>query len=48
MQTRDVILVSYGASGIAEAKLREAVDTAFLFIRQVAGGEIKSIQVFRQ
>ena len=48
MQTRNVMLVGYGASGVAEARLREAIETALSFIRQVAGGEIKSIQVFRQ
>lgn len=48
MHTRDVMLVGYGAVGVAEARLREAIETALSFIRQVAGGEIETVQVFRQ
>jgi DNA/RNA-binding domain of Phe-tRNA-synthetase-like protein len=46
MQTHDVMLVGYGASGVAEEQLKEAVETALSYIRQAAGGETESVQVF--
>lgn len=48
MQTRNVMLVGYGASGVAEGQLKEAVGTALSYIRQVSGGETDTVQVFRE
>jgi DNA/RNA-binding domain of Phe-tRNA-synthetase-like protein len=48
MHTRNAMLIGYGTSGVAETRLREAVETALSFIRQVAGGEAEAVQIFRQ
>ncbi len=48
MQTRNVMLVGYGAPRIAEGQLKEAVEAALSYIRQVSGGETDTVQVFRE
>jgi DNA/RNA-binding domain of Phe-tRNA-synthetase-like protein len=45
-KTRNVLVVAYGAPGIAELQLKEAVETTLSYIKQVAGGEIEMIKVF--
>lgn len=45
-KTRNVLMVAYGAPGISEWQLKEAVETTLSYIRQVAGGEIEMIKVF--
>jgi len=45
LQTKDVLIVGYGASGIEEHSLKEAVETTLSCIQQVSGGEIETIKV---
>jgi DNA/RNA-binding domain of Phe-tRNA-synthetase-like protein len=47
MQTRNAIIVGYGASGIAENQLKEAVETTLSFIEQFSDGEIELVKVFK-
>jgi len=47
MQTRNAIIISYGAPGIAEKQLKEAVETTLSFIRQVSDGEIEAVKTFK-
>jgi DNA/RNA-binding domain of Phe-tRNA-synthetase-like protein len=46
MQTRNVVIVGYGAPGIKEEQLREAVEATLSHIEQVSNGEIEMLQVF--
>ncbi len=46
MQTRNVLIVGYGAPGISEEQLREAVETTLSYIQEVANGEIEMVKVF--
>ena len=46
MQTCNVLIVGYGAPGISEEQLREAVETTLSYIKTVSGGEIETIKVF--
>jgi len=46
MQTRNVLVVAYGAPEISIEQLRDATETTLNYIRQVAGGEIEAINVF--
>ena len=48
METRNITVVGYGAPGIAEDQLKEAVETTLSYVRQVAGGEVETIRVFRK
>jgi len=45
-QTRNVLIVGYGAPGITEQQLKEAVETTISYIKLVSGGETKTIKVF--
>ncbi|MGB9671776.1 MAG: B3/4 domain-containing protein [Candidatus Bathyarchaeales archaeon] len=45
-QTRNVLIVAYGAPEISVEQLRNATETTLNYIRQVAGGEIEAIKVF--
>ena len=47
MATENVAIVGYGALGMASDQIREAVETALEFIKQVSGGEIAAKGVFR-
>jgi len=47
MQTRNAIIVGYGASGILENQLKEAVETTLSFIKQVSNGEIELVKMFK-
>jgi DNA/RNA-binding domain of Phe-tRNA-synthetase-like protein len=47
MATENVVIVGYGACGIASDQIEEAAETALEFIRQVSGGEIAAREVFR-
>jgi DNA/RNA-binding domain of Phe-tRNA-synthetase-like protein len=47
-QTRTVLVIGYGAPRIPEQQLKEAVETALSYIKQVSGGEIEKINVFRE
>jgi DNA/RNA-binding domain of Phe-tRNA-synthetase-like protein len=46
MQTRSAVIIGYGAPGISREKLKEAVETTLMYIKQVAGGEIETVEVF--
>ncbi|MDH5459915.1 MAG: phenylalanine--tRNA ligase beta subunit-related protein [Candidatus Bathyarchaeota archaeon] len=46
-QTRNVLIVGYGASGITEEQLKEAVETTLSYTRLVSGGEIEMVKVFK-
>jgi len=45
-QTRNVLIVGYGAPEITEKQLSEAVETTLSYIKIVSGGEIEMIKVF--
>lgn len=46
LQTREVLMVAYGAPEIAQVQLEEAVKTTLSYIRLVAGGWTGTIKVF--
>ena len=45
-QTRNVLVVGYGAPGITEQQLKEAVETTISHIKMVSGGEPETVKVF--
>jgi len=45
-QTRNVLIVGYGAPGITEQQLKEAVETTLFYIKMVSGGEAEMVKVF--
>jgi len=45
-QTRNVLIVGYGAPGIVEKQLSEAVETTLSYIRLASGGDPEIIRVF--
>ena len=45
-KTKDVLIVGYGAPGITEQQLKEAVETTLAYIKQVSNGEIQTVKVF--
>ena len=45
-QTRNALMVGYGAPGITEQQLKETVETTILYIKLVSGGETETIKVF--
>lgn len=45
-QTRNVLVVAYGAPEISIEQLRNAIETTLNYIRQVARGEIEAVKVF--
>jgi DNA/RNA-binding domain of Phe-tRNA-synthetase-like protein len=47
LKTHTAMIVRYGALGISPAQLLEAVETALSFIKQVSGGEIKTVETFQ-
>ncbi|MDI6847932.1 MAG: phenylalanine--tRNA ligase beta subunit-related protein [Candidatus Bathyarchaeia archaeon] len=46
-QTRNVLIVGYGAPGITDEQLKEAVETTFSHIRLFSGGETEMVKVFK-
>ncbi|MEM2995484.1 MAG: phenylalanine--tRNA ligase beta subunit-related protein [Candidatus Bathyarchaeia archaeon] len=44
--TRDVLVVGYGAPGITHEQLREAVETTLSYIKLVSDGETEMVKVF--
>lgn len=46
-KTKNILLVGYGAPGITEQQLEEAVKTALNYIKTTCGGEIETIKVFK-
>jgi len=45
-QTRNVLIVGYGAPGITENQLSEAVETTLLYIKTASNGENQMIKIF--
>jgi DNA/RNA-binding domain of Phe-tRNA-synthetase-like protein len=45
-QTRNVLIVGYGAPGITEKQLSEAVETTLSYIKLVSDGETEMVKVF--
>ena len=45
-QTRNVLVVGYGAPGIEEKRLKKAVETTISYIKLVSGGETETVKVF--
>lgn len=45
LNTREVVIIGYGAPGIIENKLKNAVETAIQFIIKVSGGKAEIIKV---
>ena len=46
-ETRNVLIVGYGAPKVEDERLREAVSTALELIRRVAGGTIEGVELHR-
>ena len=46
MQTKNVLIVGYGAPGITEQQLKEAVETTLSYIKLISGGETEMVKVF--
>jgi DNA/RNA-binding domain of Phe-tRNA-synthetase-like protein len=46
LQTKNAMIVGYGAPAITEQQLKETVETTLDYIRQVAGGEVEATQSF--
>jgi DNA/RNA-binding domain of Phe-tRNA-synthetase-like protein len=46
LNTKNILLVAYGAPGITHQQLEEAVKTALEYVRLCCGGEIETIKVF--
>ena len=46
LETKNILLVGYGAPGISVQQLESAVKTALEYIKGVCGGEIETIKVF--
>jgi DNA/RNA-binding domain of Phe-tRNA-synthetase-like protein len=44
-ETRNVIVVGYGALGIAGQMLKEAVEITLSYVKQVSGGQIEMVKV---
>ncbi|MEM2970880.1 MAG: phenylalanine--tRNA ligase beta subunit-related protein [Candidatus Bathyarchaeia archaeon] len=44
--TRNVLVVGYGVSGIAQEQLKEAVETTLSYIKLVSDGETEMVKVF--
>lgn len=44
-QTKNVVVIGYGAPRVPERQLREAVETALRYIKEVSGGEIEAVSV---
>jgi DNA/RNA-binding domain of Phe-tRNA-synthetase-like protein len=45
-QTENVLIVGYGASGVTETQLGEAVETTLSYIKVVSDGETEMVKVF--
>lgn len=45
-QTKSMLIVGYGAPGITERQLKEAVETTMSYVKQVSNGETGIIKVF--
>ncbi|NWF86715.1 hypothetical protein HXY32_02740 [Candidatus Bathyarchaeota archaeon] len=45
-QTRNALIVGYGAPKISEEQLTEAVETTLRYVKLVSGGEIEMVKVF--
>lgn len=46
-QTRNAVIIGYGAPGITVEQLKKAVETTLAYINQVSGGEIETVEVFK-
>lgn len=44
--TKNILLVGYGALGITAQQLEEAINMALAYIKMVSGGEIETVKVF--
>ena len=47
-QTRNALIIGYGAPGISEQQLKEAVETTLSYIKQVSDGEIETVSIFKE
>ncbi|MEM3700544.1 MAG: phenylalanine--tRNA ligase beta subunit-related protein [Candidatus Bathyarchaeia archaeon] len=45
-QTKNVLIIGYGAPGITTDQLRECVETTLAYIQMVAHGEIEVVKIF--
>ena len=45
-QTRNVLVVGYGAPGITEQQLKETLETTTSYIKLVSGGKTEIIKVY--
>jgi DNA/RNA-binding domain of Phe-tRNA-synthetase-like protein len=45
-QTKDALIIGYGAPGVTEEQLKNAVETTLAYINQVSGGRPETVKVF--
>ena len=45
-ETKNVLVIGYGAPGVGQSQLTEAVETALNFITQSSGGGVETVSVF--
>jgi DNA/RNA-binding domain of Phe-tRNA-synthetase-like protein len=46
LQTRNALIIAYGAPGITETQLRVAVETTLSYVKQTSQGDAKMVKVF--
>ena len=46
LQTQNAVIIGYGAPGISQEQLKEAVEMTLEYIKRVSGGEKESLKVF--
>jgi len=46
LQTQNAVITGYGAPGIGQPQLKEAVERTLEYIKLVSGGEIETLRVF--
>jgi DNA/RNA-binding domain of Phe-tRNA-synthetase-like protein len=46
LQTRNAVIIGYGAPGIRVGQLKEAVEKTLEYIIDVSGGEVESVKIF--
>ena len=46
LQTQNAVIIGYGAPGIGQEQLKEAVERTLGYIKRVSGGQIETLKVF--
>ena len=46
LQTQNAVIIGYGAPGISQEQLKEAVEITLEYIKRVSGGEKETLKIF--